>query len=62
VPRWDAAKEGIYQLPSSILNSKHRTLVLSKLYEEADKLLDVIETAEKYDQVLRDQTRGIIRK
>lgn len=54
IPKWEDHREDITPLPSNIKESKFRTLVLSKLYTEADELLDEIEKKEKADQELRE--------
>ena len=62
LPTWQNSGHGIKELPSSILQSKFRTLVQSKLYQEADELLAEIEQQEKSDQTLRDANYPITDK
>ena len=54
VPQWENHRDDIKPLPSNILKSNFRTLVMSKLYTEADELLAEIEKKEKEDQALRE--------
>jgi hypothetical protein len=54
VPKWEDHGDHIKPLPSSIKKNNFRTLVLSKLYTEADVLLAEIERREKEDQALRE--------
>jgi hypothetical protein len=54
VPTWENYRDDIKPLPSNVLKNEFRTLVISKLYEEADKLIAEVEKKEKGDQALRD--------